>query len=225
MNHLTEEDLILIYYNEPEARPEHLAECAECRAAASDLARVLNACNEWEIPEPSPALASRIKASLPAPVIPIRSWLYTAAAVAAVLLLAFTAGRYTKRTQKDVFAGLSPDAQHRILEISVADHLDRAELLLTEIANASDNDSLDRGRAQDLVDEGQLMRQSLARDGDPATLGLLDEVERFMVEAANTSETADHGELRHLRERLAGNSLLFKVRIIEANLRTQGQKS
>jgi hypothetical protein len=219
--HLSEEDLILIYYSEPEARPEHLAECAECRAAADALARVLNAC-DYPVPEPGPELAQRIKAALPAPVISIRQWLYTAAAVAAVLLLTFIAGRYTNRTQTNVFAGLSPQAQHRILEISLADHLDRAEQLLTEISNASDNEPVDPARAQDLVEEGRLMRQTLAREGDGAALGLLDEVERFMLDAAHSPDPAD---LRRLRERIASTSLLFKVRITEANLRTQGQRS
>jgi hypothetical protein len=228
MEHLSEEDLVLIYYNEPEM-PEgagaHLAECAECREAAQGLAAVLNCCNEWQVPEPSADLEQRIKARIPAAVIPMRSWLYTAAAVAAVLLLTFLAGRYSQHPKPSVFAGLSRAAQHRILEISLADHLDRADLLLTEISNASDNDEVDRARAQDLVDEGRLMRQTLAFDGDGAGLGLLDEVERFMLEVANSPEQASPAELRQLRERIATNSLLFKVRILESNLRTQGQRS
>ena len=168
MQHLSEEDLVLIYYNEPgspEGAREHLFECEECREAAEALAAVLDSCNEWRVPEASADLERRIKARLTAPVIPIRSWIYTAGAIAAVLLLTFLAGRYSQHSKPSVFAGLSKEAQHRILEISLADHLDRAELLLTEISNASDHDPIDRARAQDLVDEGRLMRQTLALEG------------------------------------------------------------
>lgn len=228
MEHLNEEDLVLIYYNEPgspEGAGAHLANCGECREAALALAVVLDSCNEWQVPEPSPDLVRRVRESIPAPVIPIRSWLYTAAAVAAVLLLTFLAGRYSQHPKPSVFAGLSHEAQHRILEISLADHLDRAELLLTEISNGSDKDPVDRARAQDLVDEGRLIRQTLALAGEGGTLGLLDEVERFMLEVANAPDQANGAELRQLRERIASNSLLFKVRILESNLRTQGQRS
>jgi hypothetical protein len=121
-------------------------------------------------------------------------------------------------------AGLSPQAQHRILAISLADHLDRAEMLMTEISNASDDEPVDRARAQDLVDEGRLMRQTLARGGETATVAMLDQVERFMLEVANAPDQADPQLMRELRERIASDSLLFKVRIIESNLRTEGQR-
>ena len=64
------------------------------------------------------------------------------------------------------------------------------------------------------------MRQSLARGGETATLSLLDEVERFMLELANSPENLKPEDVRALRERIGSGSLLFKVRIIESNLRT-----
>jgi hypothetical protein len=83
----------------------------------------------------------------------------------------------------------------------------------------------ERLRAQDLVEEGRLMRQTLAREGETSTLALLDEVERFMLEVANSPEALTPVERHALRERIGSGSLLFKVRIIESNLRTEGQKS
>jgi hypothetical protein len=125
-------------------------------------------------------------------------------------------------------AGLSSQARERILEISLADHLDRAGMLLTEISNTGTPDArgfaLERGRAQDLVEEGRLMRQTLEMRGGSATLAFLDEVERFLLEVANAPDAVNPGEMREMRERIGSGSLLFKVRIIEANLRTQGQK-
>jgi hypothetical protein len=102
-------------------------------------------------------------------------------------------------------------------------------MLLTEISNARDTDAADfspeRTRAQDLVEEGRLMRQMLASRGESATLAFLDEVERFMLEVANSSDRIRPEEIQELQRRIGAGSLLFKVRIIESNLRTEGQKS
>jgi hypothetical protein len=229
MNHLSEEDLILIYYNEPEAGTtarSHLAGCAECREAAERLSTTLNSCYEWQAPEPDPELARGVWAAiapqldrphLKTPGVRWR-WPFLTLAAAAVLLLAFLAGRYSQKPTALAMSGLSTQAQRRILAISLADHLDRAEMLLTEVSNT--DEPVDRVRAQDLVEEGRLMRQVLARQGESSTLAMVDEVERFLLEAAN----APDGQTAALRERIAANSLLFKVRIIESNLRTGGQK-
>lgn len=238
MTHLSEEDLILIYYNEPGADPivdagqrAHLAGCLDCRNAAEALSVVLNSCNEWQVPEPGPELERSVWARLaPALAEPRRSyaprwrWLAAGFAVTAVLLLAFVAGRYSQKPQPSIMAGLSAKAQHRILAITLADHLDRAEMLMTEITNASDEEPVDRMRAQDLVDEGRLLRQTLAREGITGTVSLLDQVERFMLEVANAPDQADPRLIRELRERIASDSLIFKVRIIESNLRMEGKR-
>jgi hypothetical protein len=101
-------------------------------------------------------------------------------------------------------------------------------MLLTEISNASDSSPLDfgleRDRAHDLVEEGRLMRQSLARRGESATLAFLDEVQRFLIEVANAPDAVSPREMRELQQRIGADSLIFKVRIIESTLRTQGQK-
>jgi hypothetical protein len=150
------------------------------------------------------------------------------AATIVILVGAFLLGRGSRVPQPALFAGLSNQARERILEISLADHLDRAGMLLTEISNAGDSGSMDfaaeRGRAQDLVEEGRLMRQTLARQGMSPTLTFLDEVERFLLEVANAPDSVSPREVRELQERIGSGSLLFKVRIIESNLRMQGQK-
>jgi len=102
-------------------------------------------------------------------------------------------------------------------------------MLLTEISNATDTEAADfspeRSRAQDLVEEGRLMRQMLASRGESATLAFLDEVERFMLEVANAPDRIGPKEIRQLQRRIGTGSLLFKVRVIESNLLTEGQKS
>jgi hypothetical protein len=248
--HLSEEDLILIHYGErglPKGAQAHLGECEQCRAAADALARTLNLCNEFRVPEPPAGFERGVWARLAPELAPQEEsrpggWmiprLWIAVAAAAMLLIgAFLVGRESRSSQPSslpsslpsIAAGLSNRARERILEISLADHLDRADMLLTEISNAGDSGSLnfapERSRAQDLVEEGRLMRQTLASQGGSATLTFLDEVERFMLEIANAPDAVGPQEVRELQQRIGSDSLLFKVRIIESNLRTQGQKS
>lgn len=239
MNHIADEDLILLYYGEPGVAPElraHLAACPDCQRAAESLATTLNLCNEWTVPEPAPEFERSVWAQIVPHMEERRRASFTwwkiasaLAATAALLIVAFVAGRASLHPRPSLTAGLSRQARQRILAISLADHLDRAGMLLTEISNASDTDADlltdDRARAQDLVEEGRLMRQTLALDGDTSTLALLDDVERFMLEVANSPEKLTPVDVRALRERIGSDSLLFKVRIIESNLRTEGQKS
>jgi hypothetical protein len=248
MKHLSEEELILLYYGEPvapgvsnEAAREHLAECEQCKDAADALSRTLDLCNEWEAPEPRAGFERDAWARL-APHISARrsgwsippAWsahrMLAAAAAIVMLVGAFLLGRGSRAPQPaspSIMAGLSNQARARILQISLADHLDRAGRLLTEISNDGDarsfNFSEERSRAQDLVDEGRLMRQTLAREGASPTLAFLDEVQRFLLEVANAPDSPSPREVQELRQRIGDTSLLFKVRIIESNLRTQGR--
>jgi hypothetical protein len=244
MTHLSEEDLILAYYNEPGAPADahtHLAECSECRATAESLARTLSICNQWAAPERSPEFGRDVWNRL-VPQLHVRpratgGWqgfrVWAAVAGFAVVLMAvFLAGRYSgshsRSAAAPVMAGLSDQARERILAIAVADHLDRVQILLTEIANTSgpnpDTFVADRERAADLVQEGRLMRQSLAAQGESTTTNFLDEVERFLMEAAHTPDSASAAEVGDLRNRIESGSLLFKVRIVESNLRNEEQK-
>lgn len=233
MTHLSEEDLVLLYYGEagaPGYARIHLGECPECRAAAEALAQTLDACNEWTPPEVDAGFGRTVWARL-APQLETRRrlfemrWWLTAAAAAAMVIAAFLAGRVTSRPAPEFTAGLSHQARERILAISLADHLERAQLLLTEVSNMNDTDSAelasDRARARDLVNEDRLMRQVLAGDGANAgMLPLLDDVGRFVLEVANAPDRVDATELRELKQRIDSESLLFKVRIMETNLRT-----
>lgn len=224
MNHLTEEDLVLLYYSEPAAAESrsHLAACSACREAFSSLRQTLDACNSFEPPEPDPAFLARLPRFITPKVVDIAprrsrvAWLAAAAAV--ILSVAFFAGR-ASRQQPVVMAGLSQEARARILTITLADHLDRTELLLTEIANSSDP-AVGGDRARDLVSEGRLLRQSVTG----ATGELLDEVERFMLDVANSPDNKSAVQLAQWRERINQASLLFKVRILQSNLRQKEDK-
>ena len=141
-----------------------------------------------------------------------------AAATAALVIAAFFAGRNTSHPAPAITAGLSETARDRILSIALADHLDRAQLLLTEVANMNDSDTAEfansRTRARDLASEGRLMQQLARNHNDP----LLDEVGRFVLEVANAPDNAGAPEIQTLKQRIDSEAPA-KVRIIESNLR------
>ncbi len=244
MNHLSEEDLILLYYGEPGAPRQakaHLAECAECRTAAASLAQSLTLCNDLAVPERSSEFGrdmrdtwTRLVPALSPQAEPKRGWRVpvwlTATALAVLLVAVGVAGRLSRPTPAPlpVLAGLSDQARERILAITVADHLDRVQNLLTEIDDdngAGPNAFGDnRARAEDLVQEERLMRQSLAIRGHTATTNFLDEVETVLTEAAHTPDSASAEQVRDLRDRIEAGSLQFKVRVVESNLRNEEQK-
>jgi hypothetical protein len=241
MNHLSEQDLILLYYSEPGAprhSQAHLAECAECRASAAALAQSLALCNDLAVPERSVEFGhdtwTRLVPALSLRPEPKRTWRVpvwlTASALAMLLVAVFFAGRFSRSTPapSSITAGLSDRARERILAITVADHLESVQNLLTEIANDNgagpESFADNRARAEDLVQEERLMRQSLAAQGKTATTNFLGEVETILTEAAHTPDSASAEQVRDLRDRIEAGSLQFKVRVVESNLRNEEQK-
>jgi hypothetical protein len=195
---------------------------------ARSLAAMLDECTNLPVAEPAPGFDARlwrgVAARLPEresgrPRLRLFGF---AAAFASLVLAAFIAGRVTTRPAPPITAGLSSQARERVLRISLADHLDRAEILLTNLSNGI---TPDRGRAGDLVSEGRLLRSALLASGDSGTLALVDDVERFLLEAANEPEHPADAEMTTLRRRIEDDSLIFKIRIIKSNLRTRGQQS
>src|SRR5579864_72493 len=132
MSHLTEEQLVFHYYGEEGenlAIETHLEECAECRALYGSLQRVLNVVDSMPAPERGPAYGAqvwqRLEAKLPprrwwqawaggAP--PLR-WAFSMTAVAALLVVAFLAGRsYPPRpAAPQVAADTQAQARERVL--------------------------------------------------------------------------------------------------------------
>ena len=226
MNHLTEQDLVLLYYHEPASAEfaSHLAACSACREAFESLRQTLDACNSVDPPEPDPAFLAGLRHTTTPRVVDIGSrrtggFLWLAAAAVLILSIAFFAGRSSRQPEPIAIAGLSQQARARILAITLEDHLDRTELLLTEMANSSDP-SAESERARDLVSEGRLLRQAVTG----ATGELLDQVERFLLDVANSPEKNTAAQLAQWRERINSASLLFKVRILQSNLRQKEEK-
>ncbi len=232
MNHFTEEQLTLAYYDEldPELS-QHLNACSECRSNFDRLKDLLDAIREYPVPERNASYGSDVWVRL-LPKLPVakarRSWFrwWMAAPVLATLLAGvFFAGILIQHRRE--LRGISPAARERVLLTVIGDHLDRSQILLTELVNASSG-NIDLGdervRARDLLSENRLLRQTAARIGDVSDAALLDELERVLLDVANSPSNASAADLESLQQRMESEGLLFKVRIVDANIRQKGQK-
>jgi len=232
MNHLNEEQLILYYYREESGAPnaaEHLESCEMCRQAYASLERVLDAADGLPVPEPADDFDARIWERI-APRLPVRrafvapvwSW----AAAAGVLLAALLAGQFYPKPQPvRTVAVADPQAGERLLRMAVGDYLDRSQMVLAEVANANPRQPLDisfeQERAVDLVAESRLYRQTALRTGDAAVAGLLDDLDRVMLEITHSPARLTPAELERLRDRLDSEGILFKIRVLGANVRAE----
>ena len=238
MNHLSEDRLVLHYYGEesdPLDAERHLEECAECRALYASLQRVLNAVASEPAPERGPGYGAevwrRIEGKLPARRwrwlwggAPELRWAFAGAAVVALLAIAFLAGRsYPERPAPAIAA--DPQARERVLLVAMGDYLDRSQMVLIELANSSSRGALDisaeQERAQELISETRLYRQTAVTTGDASVAAILDEIERVLLDIAHGPSRLSPAELEKLRSRLRAEGILFKIRVVHSNVRSQ----
>ena len=245
MNHLSEEQLILYYYGENGddatagdslAAESHLEECGACRSLYTSLQRVLNVVDSLPVPERSADYGAQVwqriehrigarRRSLWMFPVPWR-WLAAGAALAALMVTAFVAGRlYPRHNQPGQMAAADPQAGERVLMVAVGDYLERSQMVLIELSNANPKGSLDisaeQERAGDLVTETRLYRQTAARTGDTRITGELDELERVLVDITHAPSQMTPGQLDELRQRLEAEGILFKIRVLGSNVRNQ----
>jgi len=234
MKHLTEEDLVLRYYGEPPSgagADEHLEFCEACRANLVSMSRVLDAMDGLEVPEPLDGLSGRVWQRI-APQLAeshARWWtdwfaprrLVAVAAMAALVIAAFLAGRVSQRRTQ--MAGLSGPVRERIMLVAVGEHLEQSQMILIELMNSDSKGTVDiseeQNRAQDLISENRLYRQAALRTGDKSVSNVLDELERILLEVAHSPSKLNSAEFQQIRQRIAADGILFKIRVVGSNLR------
>ena len=113
----------------------------------------------------------------------------------------------------------------RVLLVAVGDYLERSQMVLIELTNANPKGSMDisaeQERAGDLVTETRLYRQTAARTGDTRITGVLDELERVLVDITHAPSKMTPDQLEELRQRLEAEGILFKIRVLGSNVRNQ----
>ena len=228
MKHLTEEQQVSAYYHElPPEFDLHLVHCAECQGRLEQLRDVLDPLRAQPVPARGASYGAEVWARL-SPKLPQRRlhpwWfrpLTLAPIFAALLLIAFVAGMFTQRQ-----AGSSAEARERVLLMAMSDHLERAQIVLAQLQNSNVSDlnlADERERARNLISENRLLRETAARDGDLVHASLLDELERVLLDIANSPSDMSSDDLAALQQRMEHENLLFKIRITSTDARRKGQ--
>ena len=244
MNHLSEEHLILHYYGESGdaddgggalATEQHLEACSECRGVYGSLQRVLNVVDSLPVPERSADYGEQVWKRIEHRIPARRRWFAAAsgwrwaaasAACAAMMVAAFFAGRTYPGSQKPAqVASVDAQAGQRVLLVAVGDYLERSQMVLIELANANPKAPMDisseQERAGDLVTETRLYRQTAEHTGDTQITGVLDELERVLVDITHAPSNISPQQLQELRQRLEAEGILFKIRVLGSNVRNQ----
>jgi hypothetical protein len=241
MNHLTEEQFVLYYYGEGDGSPAvraHLDACEACRAEYASLQRVLNVVDSAPVPERDANYGAQVWGRLQPSLRwdrhpglswwPARHWA-AAALVSTLVVAAFLAGRYYPKAQPGAQTANAGQVRERILLVAVGDHLERSQTVLLELVNARPGQSLDvaseRERAGDLVAENRLYRQTAARTGDTRVASVLDDLEPVLLEIAHGPDRLTPEEVENLRQRIEGDGILFKVRVVGSTVRHREEKT
>jgi hypothetical protein len=238
MKHLSDEDLaVLVPGEEPDREvAAHLEECPACRSRRAIFQRMIALVSANErLPRRdesygrdvwarlSPKLPAPRRSAWPAFLSPSR--LAFGAVLALVLVATFLAGRFWRVPQP---APLSAGARERVLVVALGEHLERSQAVLVEIVNAPANGGLDvtseQARANDLIADNRLYRQTASRSAEPAAVtSVLEELERLLLDVAHGPSHLTPEDLASLRQRIEQKGVLFKVRVIGANLRERGE--
>ena len=187
---------------------------------------------EAQSPEPK---AQRLKPNAQNPESSVWVKFAWAAATAALVVLAFLTGRFVnlreeQSTSQQAAASSQADAdqaivRERVLLIAVGDHLERSQMVLVELAHAETRGDLDisaeRQLADDLVASNRLYRQTAQQMGQANVAGVLDELERVLVEVARGPSTVSMQQLADIQQRIESQGILFKVKVIGSEIRQQ----
>jgi len=107
----------------------------------------------------------------------------------------------------------------RVLYAALASHLDRSEAVLLELVHGSGPGSAEQERLADLLPANRLYRQSAGRSGQAEISGLLDEIERVLLEVEHGPPQLNDPEREALRRRIESDGILFRLRILSARVR------
>ncbi len=238
---LSDDELILYYYGETrraEKIRRRLEDSPEAQERYDELCRVLAAVETLPVPEPADGYGERVWSRL-RPRLEARQGLWkrlcafvgidgglprlaTAGAVAALLAVAFLAGRFWSLREEELT--FSDADRERIMVAAVADHLERSQRLLQDLANAPSGGldvTFERASADDLLGANRLYRRTSQRSGEAGLAAVLDDLERLLLDLAHGPASISADDLEEFRSQI--DDILFKVQVLGARLRQQQQ--
>lgn len=253
MNHLTEDQFVLLYYGDTDpyeitGLEDHVAVCSECR---KEFVRV----RAWlggivaPVPEPSEHYASDVWNRL-VPLLPEKAagrrlawferpkWVM-AVTMAVVVFASFMIGRWFERnteimrsnTVRQITPADSSEmaARERVLLAAVGDHLERTQIVLVELANTNPSPAVDISTQQDtargLLADNRIYRQTAIQLRDAQIATLLDELERLLMDLSHLPAMPSASEFGDIRDQIEAQGLLFKVRVTGSELRSRQQNT
>jgi hypothetical protein len=242
MKHLSEDELIELYYGEgASAANTHLQACRECSAQYAEFKRSLDAVRPAVVPHRSAEYGERVWQSLEPRLIPyqraksgwkrLTHWRAAVLTVGCAMLLAavFLGGRYWERfaTKKTANVASNPQATQRVVLVVMGDHLDRTERLLVGLEHADSPDSAEsaqlQSEARELLASNRLYRVSAINAGDPALAGALDRLEGVLAEIANDPNLSA-ADLERVRKDMNTKGILFEIRVLRTRSSSQGSE-
>lgn len=228
-------------------RREHLAHCESCTAELAGLASVLDRVTPVEVPDPADDYEARVwdrlQWRLRGEKKRNRFALYVkSAAIAATVAIAFLAGLFWKSPSRQVdepssvasatttnaiptssTTGRLEASNTRILLVVVGEHFDQSERVLVELTNITPtgtNDiSTERERAEELLASNRLYRRTAVSRGEEDVATLLDELEPVLLQIAHAPDNVSAEELRTMQKRVETKGLVFKLRVVRADVR------
>jgi hypothetical protein len=239
MKHLKEEELIAYREGVAEQRAailEHLAGCEECRGELERIEAVLAALDTLPVPDPGGDYGRRVWQQI-APRLaekPGRWWqawleprrLAAAGGVVVMIVAAFVAGRISKRASGPDNIANQEQVRERVLVVAVGEHLGHSERMLVELSNAAPNNpkqkevniSAEQRRAEDLLEENRMYRETALQEGDAGLASVLDELERVLLDVAHSPEEVTPAQLEAIQKKIEARGILFKVRVVNKEL-------
>lgn len=227
----------------------HLETCGDCSRFVADIQQLVREVSTLGPLEPPPHVWAAIKSQVdsrqshvdsPEPQARSRqprAWkrLSWALATAALVVLAFMTGRLVNQREQPIASPqeaaptepVTADeaVRERVLLIAVGDHLERSQMVLVELAHAETRGELDisaeRQLADDLVASNRLYRHTAQQMGQDTVAGLLDDLERVLVEVARGPSTVSMRQLTDIQQRIESQGILFKVKVIGSEIRHQ----
>ncbi len=247
--HPGDDDLVLLFYGEPDAGGEvaaHVESCEICQASLAALRRTLAVVDRHRIPEREAGYGGQVWARVQDRLEKgdARGWfawltprrVLLAGGLAVLLIAAFVAGRFTSRTlvpelarvpvkQPAAVQNASAPGQvrERVLLVAVGDHLERSQMVLVELMNRPADGPVDITAAQewarDLVPTNRLIRETADQANEPVVADVLGDLERVLVEIANSPSELSGNEFEQVRRRIESQGLVFKIRVLDSQVR------
>ena len=230
MKHFTEEELIAYQLRESEdeqAVRRHLDACAQCAAVSDSIAETLRIFSAEPVPHPDlDHNWQRLRGNLSV-LTPERKsrfsflrtrWAWPAAGLAAAALALIAAiGIHSHRPVKPNYAinGHGPLTTQPV-DPDIANHIDAAERLLTEVNNASGTiDSTTRDQAHALMLTNAVYVRQARTSGDLAEAAVLEDLGRVLTTLDNEPATPESAW--RLRIEMNTNGLLCDLRVLHQN--------